>query len=369
MAGRAGITTIDGKLQLVMRRVFLRAGAAIGATVLLVSGLGIAGAPSAAADSKQTISLHPNEKFSQTFDAPILPGVAYEEANGFTPSDCETGAPTALMCDEYKIRLLDKDGKPLSTARLNDTKKSLFTLSVKLDWKSDEFDIPTFGNLPVSQLGMSLWDDPIVKDDDPPAACNPDDPIVNFYLCKVVGPAGGAPGGDEAWFDSGAIATPPPANFGMTPKRNAFQLSVFNDYAVPMKLTLTVELVETVGGDLTDLSVDKPGGVVDSSATPSPPAIASLPSLGGVTPVVPGFDLSPAAIGDSQLDNLAAGVPSLDLGPDAAGIIQGRAIRALGKPKPASAPLLWLWLVGFPAVIAAVVGYLFLRRRSSLTAI
>jgi hypothetical protein len=350
-----------------MRSFWLRASAAIGATALVLSALGIAAAPPAAADSKETITLHPNEKIVRTFDAPILPGAAYEEVNGFTPSDCETGAPTALMCDEYKIRLLDTDGKPLSAARLNAT-GSLFTLSIKLDWKSDEFDIPSFGNVPVQGLGMTLWDDPIVKDDDTPAACNPDDPIVNFYLCQVLGPAGGQPGGDEAWFDSGAIAQPPPANFGLTPKRNAYQLSVFNDLALPIKPTLTIELIETKA-DLTDLSVDTPGSVTDSSATPAAPAIPSLPDLGGAAPAVPGFDLSPAAIGDTQLDSLTAGAPSLDLGPDAASIIQGRAIRALGKPKPASAPLLWLWLVGFPAVLAAGVAYWFLRRRSAFSAI
>ena len=349
-----------------MRAFWLRATAAVGAAALLLSGLGIAAAPPAAADSKQTIALKPGDTFEQTFDAPLLPGVAYEEANGFTPSDCETGAPTALMCDEFKIRLLGKDGKPISDAQLKDSAGSLFTLSIKLDWKSDEFDIPTFGNVPVSQLGMSLWDDPIVKDADTPTSCNPDDPIVNFYLCQVLGPAGGQPGGDEAWFDSGAIAMPPPANFGMTPKRNAYQLSVFNDYALAMKFKLTIQFIETTS-NVTDLSVDLPGKAVDSSATP-PPAIASLPSLGGVAPVVPGFDLSSASIGDSQLDSLASGTPSLDLGPDAASIIQGRAIRSLGKPKPASAAMLWLWLVGFPAVLAAAVGYWFLRRRSSLTA-
>jgi hypothetical protein len=319
-------------------------------TALLLVTLAAVAKP-AGAEAKPRITLKPNQTFEQTFPAPLPAGNAYPFfGNG--PPDCATG-DAAVYCDTFPLTL---DVPP------NDLNINFYSLSITLSWPTTNLIIPAVGNLAEDDLGLGLWDDPIVEDNDPPASCNPDDPLVNAALCDVTGPAGGAPGGDEAYIDTWVLVEEP-IRFGMVPKRTGYSITVTNYAASSATYTLKVSLI-SASGSLSDLSIEGPKDLsVDQPAVFSTPApLAPAPAAGA------GLDLSALGLADlgpdSDLSRLGlTGEDNLDLNP--ADLIRRRGIQ-FRQPGDENAFWLWFWFVGLPVAGAGGAAVWFIRRRAAL---
>jgi hypothetical protein len=339
-----------------------------GVHALLAAGLMVT-APSAAADTKPVLALKPNQKITVNYETFVPAGVfvPYSLLFAYQPADCQDDGQAFAWCDTVPIRLLDNDGKPLSAKRLD---SGLFALSIKLDWETETLVVPAGGNEPLTQLSMAVWDDPIVADEDAPASCDPNDAIYNFYLCTVLGPAGGNPGGDEDYYDSGFAFSDAPLNAGLIPRRNAYAATIALNSGAGVPWHLTVSLVETDASDLIDKSVDLLDDLSNTAADIAPVAAgvdlggSSLPNLSGSGA---GLDLGLAGVGaDADLDSLSANADNLDLTPAAEEIIRGRNVRDVKPPGKASPLLLIIWLVVLPLAVLGGAGAWFRNRRASL---
>ncbi|MBA3654645.1 MAG: hypothetical protein H0W70_10680 [Actinobacteria bacterium] len=332
----------------------------------------VATATPAAADTKPEVHLKPNQEV--VVNGASLPvggaGAAYSFANGFYPDDCKNDGTAFAFCDYVPVRLYDTDNKPLSKQAIQSGR--LFSVVYTLEWQTTNIDIPGNYPQPTSQYEMTIWDDPLVKDDDK-IPCKADGPIINFYICTFVsgGASGGNPGGDEYYYDSGFLQSPEPELFGMEPKGNSYAVTVAHTFGVNTPYKLKVKFIESAHNP-DDLSADAP---IDLSAAAGPAISNSSAGGGGTfgTPLPglapaagPGFDLGPATIGaDTDLDALGGG-SSLDLNPDVEKIIRGRSIRDLSPPGKASPGLMLLWLIALPLIAGGGVAVVFLRRRREL---
>lgn len=312
-------------MQLVRRAV-----ATLGAATLAIPGFAalVATAPPAAAATQPVVHLKPNQ--TVTITNPGFPVGTVGPVWGILfgppqPADCADDGNLGQICDTIPVRLDDTDGKPLSDTALQNR---LFSVTYSLSWNTTNIEIPGSAPQPTTQYEMSVWDDPVVADDDP-QPCDPNGSISAFYICSVVdgGSSGGAPGGDEPYYDSFSLQAQEPELYGMVPRRDSYAATVWNTLGVATPYTLKITLTEATGNPL-DLSVDNP--IADLSADNGPAAAtpgSALPAL--ATPASPGFNLGAAPAGaDSDLDTLqSAGGPDLDLNGAAANIVRNASAR------------------------------------------
>jgi hypothetical protein len=346
------------------RRMF----GALAAAVVVLSVLAVVALPTqpAAASSYPVVKLAPNSTYE--FDNPaILPPASYplDALVGVTPADCEDDGAFAPLCDVFHVKL----DVPADHFTSN---KYFHSMNVELAWQGEDLILPTFGNVSTSAFGMTIWDDPIVEDEDEATECDINDPLINYYLCFVLGPSGGGkPGGDEPYFPLGGVGIPyfaptSPLPAGLIPEKGSFSIVVFNYYGAPSPYNLKVGFYEVETDALIDLSIEEftdLSGVGD--VAPSTPL--DLPSLDSGAAPDSGFDLG--QLGDVRADSdLSAGlddtIPGLDR--SAADIIRGRGIRTVRTPGDETPVLVILWLVGLPLAGAAGAAWWFLRRRSSI---
>ena len=351
-----------------------RAVATLGAATLVLPGFAalVATAPPAAASTQSVIHLKPNQ--TVTITNPGFPvgtvGPLWGILNGPPqPADCADDGTLGPICDTFPIRLDDGNGKPLSDKALQNR---LFSVTYTLSWNTTNIDIPSSAPQPTNQYELAVWDDPVVKDDDP-QPCDPNGAIVNFYICSTVdgGSSGGAPGGDEPYYDSLSLQAQEPELYGMVPKRDNYAATVWNTFGVATPYTLKVSLIEA-SGNPEDLSVDKAVADLSNDNGPTSPSASpdsALPSL--AKPTSPGFDLGIAPGGaDSDLDSLqSAGGPDLDLNGAAANIVRNAGARTIGAPTKASPFLMVLSLVLVPALIVGGLVAWFLRRRATFISV
>jgi hypothetical protein len=335
---------------------------------LLASGAVVLPATRVAAISSPKVMLKPGAKFERDYPGPLPGSFGPDFTLGLTPADCEDDGAFAQFCDAVHVHL---DVPP---ANFTD-RHFLYSFNVAISWAGENLIIPTFGNVSTTEYGMTIYDDPIVKDDDGATECDPEDPIINYYICFVAGPAGGGkPGGEEPYYPVGGVGAPyvatSPLQTGLIPKRNDFVILVFNYYGAPSPYTITLGLVEITSDTLKDLSIEdfadlssdaglaaNTGGV---GLTPSAGLGAAAGDLSG------GFDLSPVGVtSDTDLTGqLDDKIPGLDR--SAADIIKGRRIRALRPPGDEKPFLVVLWLVLLPIGLAGGAVWWFVRRRSSV---
>ena len=326
-----------------------------------------ASAPPAGAATQKPLTIKPNQTVSVTNPGFLGVGAPYSIFFGFSSADCKDDGNAFAFCDYIPIRLVDNNGKALTA---DDFKKRLFSVTYTLEWDTTNIEIPGQYPQPTSQYEMAVWDDPIVKDDDP-VPCDATGPIVNFYICTFVdgGSSGGRPGGDEAYYDSLYLQGAEPELFGMVPNRSDYAVTVASTFGAPPPYTLKVGLIEA-SGDLTDASVDKIKDLSNDTGIATPSADApgtALPSI--ATPTSGGFDLGLTPTGsDSDLDTLqSSGGPDLDLNAnDAAAIVRNAGNRVLRPPRNASPLLLVIWFAGVPVIVGGAVLVWFLRRRATL---
>lgn len=348
-----------------------RAGAVLASLLLTVPFYAAlsASAPSAGAATQKPITLKPNQTVSVTNPGfPVGVGAPYSIFFGFPPSDCMDDGNAFAFCDYFPIRLVDSNGKALTP---DDFKKRLFSVTYTLEWNTTNVEIPANYPQPTTQYEMSVWDDPAVPDDDP-KPCDPNDPVVNFYLCAFVdgGSSGGYPGGDESYYDSLYLQAPEPELFGMVPTRDGYAVTVATTFGPGVPYTLKVGLIEA-SGNLTDASVDAIKDLSNDTGIATPSAEApgtALPTI--ASPNAGGFDLGVTPAGsDSDLDSLQGGGGNdLDLNADEAAAIvrNASAARDVGLPGKASPALLLLWFMGVPVIVGGGALVWFLRRRATL---
>jgi hypothetical protein len=331
----------------------------LGATALLAAATLVTTASPASAKARAEIKIKPNTTVTiPDVPGPLPLGNAYP-LFGSGPTDCATG-DASIYCDTYPL-----------TLDVPDIKKGFYSLNIKLSWNTTNYVIPGTGTFPVTALGLGLWDNPIVKDDDAPKSCDPDSSDLDYYLCLVTGPAGGDPGGDESYVDTW-IGNEQPILFGLVPHRTKYSIVVVNYYGLPVPYTLTVSLVAPTAASLvdksapTDLSSQGSGGATGGGAV--------LPSIGGgqLAPTGPSTAEVLAGIGfnaaNPDTDFAGLGLSNDNLELNATDIVAGRSIRDIRRPGSENTLLLWLWLVVLPAGALMGAAVWFVRRRSSLLA-
>ena len=349
----------------VMRAVF--------ATAFIASLVYAGTASPAEAVTRPVLKLKANETKEIEYPTPLGAGLAPDTVLGALPEDCADDGLFADVCDYIPLRLVDEKGQPLT-----DLTKAFYSLTFTLSWQATNYVIPGTGTVPDTQLKLGVWDDPVVDDEaDEPTDCDPDDPVVNFYLCyggyqvehdnglpEVLAPVGGDPGGDEAYTDS-TFATEAPINFGLVPKRTDYGIVVGNLYGPATAYKLKVSLVKSEIP--TDLSIDELIKDLSSDLPPTPsadfsgavPALDAGPTLG---------ELGLADIGaDSDLDSLGLSGDQSKLEREVATDFARRAVaRDIRAPSHENGFALFLWLIALPVAIAAFGTAWFLRRRSAL---
>ncbi|HZN15126.1 MAG TPA: hypothetical protein VFB78_12695 [Acidimicrobiales bacterium] len=320
----------------------------------------------AAAATQPVVNLAAGQTFER--DYPALPPIAMpvDFFLGIHPEDCEDGGTYAALCDTIHVKL------GATPAQLTD-RLTFHSFNFTMTWPGDNLILPTFGNVSLSSYAAVVWDDPVVEDDDGDTECDPEDPIVNYYECFVLGPSGGGqPGGDEPYFPDGGVGIPyfvtSPLNIGLVPKRSTYAIVIFNYYGTPQPYHLKLGYTSITTSKLIDLSQDD---VVDLSAPTNETGggpLGAVPSSSFGLPGSEGFDLgslsSPVADADLDAASLDADIDGLNR--SAADIIRGRNVRRL-RPRGDEKPyLVMLWLVGLPVVAGAATAWWFLRRRTSL---
>jgi len=330
----------------------LRGPVAFVSTSFLALASFVAFAHPAAAELKDRIVLKPNTSIEITNPAPLPLGNAYP-FTGNGPPDCADG-DAAVYCDTIPLTL---------DAPEADLAKGRYALSLTLSWEGTNYVIPSFGTIPDSDIGMGLWDDPIVEDEDAPTSCGDAEALIDpvWAECQLLGPSGGNPGGDEAYVDTW-IGNEDPTRFGMVPKRRDYSITITNFYGAPPTYTLKVSFV--VPDKLNDLSIEAPvdlsgatpaGTTSESFAAPSSELPTSLDfgNLGNVD-LAPDQDFSGIDLGDLQLDKSE--------------FVRNAIRQGIRRPGNENGLLLWLWLVILPAVALASGAVWLVRRRSSVFA-
>jgi hypothetical protein len=319
---------------------------ALAITPLLSMGTLLVHAHPAGAVTQPGITVNPNQTVEVTHDAPVGAGNAYPFF-GSGPADCADEGLAFAYCDTIPLKLNVPDA---------DLAKGFYALSFTLSWDATNIVIPGTGTVPDNALGLGVWDDPIVEDEDTPTTCPDDDPY-----CPVLGPSGGAPGGDEAYVDTW-LFNEQPIRFGLVPKHGQYSITVVNYYGAAPSYKLQVSLV--VPSNLADLSFEAPVDL--SGLTPAGPMAQSYaPDLG--TGEIPPTSLDLAGLGaaDFSPDRDFSGLDLGDLDLSRNDIVRNAVRQGLRPPGDENALFLWLWLVILPVVALASGAVWLVRRRAA----
>jgi hypothetical protein len=335
---------------------------ALGATALLAAATLVTTAAPASAKERAEIKVKPNTTVTiSDIPGPLPLGNLYP-LFGSGPTDCATGNAN-IYCDTFPV-----------TLDIPDIKKGFYSLNIKLSWNTTNYVIPGNGTVPApTQLGLGVWDNPIVKDDDAPKTCDPDSSDVDYYTCLILGPAGGDPGGDESYVDTW-LQNEQPILFGLVPHHTKYSIVVVNYYGLPTPYTLSVSLVAPTAADLLDKSAPSPADLSNLIPAGATGGGAALPSIGGgqLAPTGPSTAEVLAGLGvnaaNPDTDFAGLGLNNENLELNASDIIAGRAIRSIRRPGNENGLLLWFWLVALPAATLAGAVVWFVRRRKSLLA-
>jgi hypothetical protein len=346
-----------------------RIGVLAGALTLLTAVVAALAFPaSVSAKTQPAIAVKPNQVVTVT--EPGLPGVGYaygraKDVGDYHPDYCGDGGTGEAVCDYFPVRA---DVTP------EQQRQSIYLLLFTLDWPGDNVSVPAVITAANPQLTLTIWEDPIVADEEPTPPC--DDPQLTDGVPDPVGatcpaPEEEKPGGDEPLFQT-SIGDPKPLRWGtLLGKRTTYSAIVTNYAGVNDEYTLTVELVEVEGSP--DLSIDEQ--ITDLSAldqsvdrpAPSTPTFDGFGSPGaGSGDVLAGLGLADLEA-DTTLDRLGiAGDDALGFDEDTARLLASRNVRDIRPPGDEKTWALLLWLVFVP--LAAAGGALFwgLRRRASL---
>lgn len=343
-----------------------RVGVIAGALTLLTMVVAALAFPaSVAAKTQPAIAVKPNQLITVT--EPGLPGVGYaygraKDVGDYHPDYCGDGGTGEAICDYFPVRA---DVTP------EQQRTSIYLLLFTLDWPGENFSVPAVITAANPQLTLTIWEDPIVEDEEPAPPC-PDlvdgvpDPV--GATCPA---AEEKPGGDEPLFQT-SIGDPKPLRWGTLLGKNVKYSAIVTNYAgVNDEYTLTVELVEVEGTP--DLSIDE--AVTDLSALDQ-----SVDRPAASTPTFDGFGSPGAGSGDvlaglgladleadSALDRLGiAGDDALGFDEDTARLLASRNVRDIRPPGDEKTWALVLWLVVVPLMAAGFAVFLGLRRRASL---
>lgn len=339
-----------------------------GALALLTTASAALIVPVSAA-TQPAIVVGPNQTVSVT--KPGLPGVGYaygrvKSFGDYHPDYCGDGGTGEQVCDYFPVRV------NLTEAQ---RRNNVYIVLFHLDWPGENESVPLVITAANPQLTLTIWEDPIVPDEEPAEPCPelaPGVPDETGATCPA--PPDEKPGGDEPLFQT-SIGDPKPLRWGNLIEKNVKFSAIVTNYAgVNEQYTLTVELVQVEG--VPDLSVD--GDVpFDASAVEGPVVPPTGPASGfdgfaaagaGASDGLPALGLAELGT-DSQLDRLGLqGDAALGFDEDASRLLANRNVLDIRPPGDEATWALILWLVVLPLALAGGGTAWILRRRASLLA-
>jgi hypothetical protein len=340
--------------------------------VLLTATVGALVFPAGlAAKTQPAILVKPNQVVNVT--KPGLPGVGYaygraKDVGDYHPDYCGDGGTGEAVCDYHPIRV---DATP------DQLRRNIYLLLINLDWPGENVTVPATITAANPQLTLTVWEDPIVADEEEVPPCENPELSPGSGIPDPVGATCPAaeekPGGDEPLFQT-SIGDVKPLRWGtLIDDFTTFSAIITNYAGVNDEYTLTLELIEVEG--IPDLSEDE--GVVDLSAIDQSVDRPSAPTStfdGFANPASPATDVFGAldladVDPDSDLDRLGIqGDEALGFDEDTARLLANRNFRDIRPPGDEATWALVLWLLVVPLAIAAGAVAWGLRRRATLMA-
>lgn len=343
--------------------------AVLAASLALLTAVTAALVVPASAATQDTIVISPGQTISLT--KPGLPGVGYaygraKDVGDYRPENCGDGGTGETICDYFPVRVNLTDAQ---------RRNNIYIILFHLDWPGENVSVPLVITAANPQLTLTVWEDPIVEDEEPAPPCPelaPGVPDPTEATCPA--PPDERPGGDEPLFQT-SIGDPKPLRWGNLIEKNlAFSAIVTNYAGVNDKYTLTVELVPVEGvpdlSALDDAPVDASAidASVDNSTPPSSGFTGFAPAGSTASDGLPALGLAELGT-DSQLDSLGLrGDDALGFDEDAQQLLANRNLRDIRPPGDEATWALILWLVIVPIVVAGGGAAWALRRRSNLLA-
>lgn len=343
--------------------------AVLAASLALLTAVAAALVMPASAATQDTIVISPGQTISLT--KPGLPGVGYaygraKDVGDYRPENCGDGGTGEAVCDYFPVRV------NLTEAQ---RRNNIYIILFHLDWPGENVSVPLVITAANPQLTLTVWEDPIVEDEEPVPPCPdlvPGVPDPSGATCPAAPEE--RPGGDEPLFQT-SIGDPKPLRWGNLIQKNlAFSAIVTNYAGVNDKYTLTVELVPVEGvpdlSAIDDAPVDASAidASVDNPAPPSSGFTGFAPAGSTASDGLPALGLAELGT-DSQLDSLGLrGDDALGFDEDAQQLLANRNLRDIRPPGDEATWALILWLVIVPIVVAGGGAAWALRRRSNLLA-